>query len=92
MSVRNSLKGVVTSASVDDVEDSDLIAIDIGGVLIMARVTKAATLELGLPPVGKAVWALAKTVSLRPHVYLTAVPKMQDGHDMVICREDQPPP
>jgi len=64
LSVRNYLKGVVMSIA-DDVEDSDLIAIDIGGVLIMARVTKAATSELGLAP-GKAVWALVKTASLRP--------------------------
>jgi molybdate transport system ATP-binding protein len=65
LSVRNSLKGVVTSVA-NDVEDSDLIAIDIGGILIMARVTKAATSELELRP-GKAVWALVKTASLRPH-------------------------
>jgi molybdate transport system ATP-binding protein len=66
LSVRNSLAGVITSVA-DDVDDSDLIAIDIGGLLIMARVTKAATLELGLAP-GKPVWALVKTASLRPHV------------------------
>ncbi len=66
LSVRNSLRGVVTSVA-DDVEDSDLVAIDIGGILIMARVTKAATLELGLTA-GKAVWALVKTASLRPHI------------------------
>jgi len=65
LSVRNSLKGVVTSVA-HDVEDSDLIAIDIGGILIMARVTKAATSELALAP-GTAVWALVKTASLRPH-------------------------
>jgi len=65
LSVRNSLKGVVTSVA-HDVEDSDLIAIDIGGILIIARVTKAATSELGLSP-GKSVWALVKTASLRPH-------------------------
>jgi molybdate transport system ATP-binding protein len=65
LSVRNSLRGVVT-AVVDDDVDSDLIAIDIGGTIIMARVTKAATRELGLAP-GLAVWALVKTVSLRPH-------------------------
>jgi molybdate transport system ATP-binding protein len=66
LSVRNSLRGVITSVA-DDVEESDLIAIDIGGILIMARVTKAATFELGLTA-GKAVWALVKTASLRPHV------------------------
>jgi len=66
ISVRNSLPGVITSVA-DDVDDSDLIAIDVGGTLIMARVTKAATRELGLAA-GKPVWALVKTASLRPHV------------------------
>jgi molybdate transport system ATP-binding protein len=65
LSVRNSLKGVVTSVA-DDVDDSNLIAIDIGGILIMARVTRAATRELGLAA-GLPVWALVKTASLRPH-------------------------
>jgi molybdate transport system ATP-binding protein len=65
LSVRNSLTGVVTAVT-DDQEDSDLIAIDIGGTIIMARVTKAATRELGLVA-GLPVWALVKTVSLRPH-------------------------
>ena len=65
LSVRNSLKGVVTSVT-DDVDDSNLIAIDIGGTMIMARVTRAATRELGLVA-GLPVWALVKTASLRPH-------------------------
>jgi molybdate transport system ATP-binding protein len=65
LSVRNSLSGAVTAVMSDD-EDSDLIGIDIGGTIIMARVTKAATRELGLAP-GLPVWALVKTVSLRPH-------------------------
>jgi molybdate transport system ATP-binding protein len=66
LSVRNSLPGVITSVA-NDVDDSDLIGIDIGGILIMARVTTAATYELGLAP-GKPVWALVKTASLRPHL------------------------
>jgi molybdate transport system ATP-binding protein len=65
LSVRNNLSGAVTAVMSDD-EDSDLIGIDIGGTIIMARVTKAATRELGLAP-GLPVWALVKTVSLRPH-------------------------
>ena len=65
LSVRNTLSGVVT-AVMDDAEDSDLIAVDIGGTIIMARVTKAATRDLGLAP-QLPVWALVKTVSLRPH-------------------------
>jgi molybdate transport system ATP-binding protein len=64
LSVRNSLSGVITRVS-DDVDDSHLIAIDIGGTSIMARVTKAATRELQLT-VGSRVWALVKTASLRP--------------------------
>lgn len=66
ISVRNSLKGLITRVA-SEVDGSDLIAIDIGGILIMARVTKAATIELNLAP-GKPVWALVKTASLRPHI------------------------
>jgi len=65
LSVRNSLSGVVTTVMHDD-EDSDLISIDVGGTIIMARVTKAATRELDLVA-GLPVWALVKTASLRPH-------------------------
>jgi molybdate transport system ATP-binding protein len=63
LSVRNILSGVVTSVTSDDA-DSDLVAIDIGGTLIMARVTKAATRDLRLEP-GLPAWALVKSVSLR---------------------------
>lgn len=63
LSVRNVLSGVITAVTDDDAV-SDLIAIDIGGTLIMARVTKAATRELNLRP-GLAAWALVKSVSLR---------------------------
>jgi molybdate transport system ATP-binding protein len=67
LSVRNSLSGVIASVISDDA-DSDLIAIDIGGPVIMARVTKAATNELTLKP-GLPVWALVKAVSLRAHAF-----------------------
>ena len=67
LSVRNILSGVVTSVTSDDA-DSDLVAIDIGGTLIMARVTKAATRELALAP-GLPAWALVKAVSLRSHSF-----------------------
>jgi molybdate transport system ATP-binding protein len=78
LSVRNSLKGVIAAVTSDDA-NSDLVAIDIGGTLIMARVTKAAAGELGLRP-GLAVWALVKAVSLRGHSF--AAPP-------VISRESQ---
>jgi molybdate transport system ATP-binding protein len=67
LSVRNILTGVITMVTSDDT-DSDLIAIDIGGTLIMARVTKAATRELALAP-GLTAWALVKAVSLRGHSF-----------------------
>jgi len=70
LSVRNNLKGVIASVTADE-DDSDLIAVDIGGTLIMARVTRAATRELGLVP-GLGVWALVKAVSLRGHTFSAA--------------------
>jgi molybdate transport system ATP-binding protein len=67
LSVRNILTGLVTAVVSDDA-DSDLIAIDIGATLIMARVTKAATRELSLAA-GLPAWALVKSVSLRSHSF-----------------------
>jgi molybdate transport system ATP-binding protein len=70
LSVRNSLEGHITQVQ-DDAGDSDMITIDIGGTRIMARITKAATRELGLN-VGMQTWALVKTVSLRGHSFTKA--------------------
>jgi molybdate transport system ATP-binding protein len=66
LSVRNVLEGTIRQVA-DDSGGSDLITIDIGGALVMARVTQAATRELSLAP-GRRAWALVKTVSLRGHV------------------------
>ncbi|MGO9949213.1 MAG: molybdenum ABC transporter ATP-binding protein [Steroidobacteraceae bacterium] len=71
LSVGNILTGVVTAVTGDE-GDADLIAIDIGGTIIMARVTRAATRELKLTA-GLPVWALVKAVSLRSH--FTRVPR-----------------
>jgi molybdate transport system ATP-binding protein len=65
LSVRNVLAGVVAAVTGDDAH-SDLVHVDIGGTRIIARVTKAATSELGIGP-GLSVWALVKAVSLRGH-------------------------
>jgi molybdate transport system ATP-binding protein len=73
LSVRNALAGRIVDISSDDAE-SDLIAVDVGGTRIMARITKAATRELRLA-VGSPVWALVKSVSLRGHYYSTRVPR-----------------
>ena len=67
LSVRNSLTGIVAAVASDDL-DSELVAIDIGGATIMARVTAAAARELRLAP-GLPVWALVKAVSLRGHSF-----------------------
>ena len=76
LSVRNALQGTVTEVGGDDA-GSDLIFIDIGGALIMSRVTRAASRALALAP-GMAVWALVKSVSLRRHVLARGTPP---GHD-----------
>jgi molybdate transport system ATP-binding protein len=87
LSVRNALKGIVAQVNGDS-DGSDMIFIDIGGAIIMSRITKAATRDLKLVP-GKTVWALVKSVSLRRHVLerrplLGAGPQMQNGHNVVI--------
>jgi molybdate transport system ATP-binding protein len=69
LSVRNTLRGIVKSVT-DDADDSDLIRIDIGGAVVMARVTKGATLDLGLAP-GLPVWVLVNAVSLRSRLFQT---------------------
>jgi molybdate transport system ATP-binding protein len=66
LSVRNVLEGTVHQITSDS-GGSDLISIDIGGAMIMARITQAASRELSLAP-GRRAWALVKTVSLRGHV------------------------
>ena len=63
LSVRNSLAGVITAIT-PDAGDADLITIDIGGAAVVARITAAATQELGLA-CGLPVWALVKAVSMR---------------------------
>jgi molybdate transport system ATP-binding protein len=67
LSVRNCLSGVVTQIVPD--EDSDLVHVDVGrGAVVLARITNAATRELGLQP-GVRTWALVKAVSTRGHAY-----------------------
>jgi molybdate transport system ATP-binding protein len=63
LSVRNCLPGVVTGL-VHDTGDADLVTIDIGGAMLLARITRAASRELALWP-GMQVWALVKAVSMR---------------------------
>jgi molybdate transport system ATP-binding protein len=76
LSVRNVLPGVITQVSGDDA-DSDLVFIDIGGALIMSRITQAATRDLALAP-GMPVWALVKAVSLRGRTIAAPEPAVPD--------------
>lgn len=77
LSVRNSLAGLVTDVE-RDAEDSMLVSIDIGGAVIMARITPAATRELSLRP-GLGVWALVKSVSLRGRSFTATGAAFPDG-------------
>jgi molybdate transport system ATP-binding protein len=70
LSVRNVLTGRILSMSADDAH-SDLVQIDIGGPSLIARVTRAASMELGLRPDLK-IWILVKTVSISGHVFTAA--------------------
>jgi molybdate transport system ATP-binding protein len=63
LSVRNALAGQVAEITADG-EYAELLAVDVGGARLLARVTRTARRELGLTP-GAPVWALVKAVSIR---------------------------
>ncbi len=63
LSVRNSLAATVLSIAPDDAH-TDLVQLDIGGPRVLARITRAATRDLGLKP-GLPLRALVKSVSVR---------------------------
>ena len=67
LSVRNELEGVVTELSPDDY-DAVLVKVDIGGAVLLSRITREAASSLGLRP-GSPVWALVKAVSMRGHTF-----------------------
>jgi molybdate transport system ATP-binding protein len=63
LSVRNSIAATIVAIAPDD-RHTDLVLLDIGGPRIIARVTQAATRQLGLRP-GLALQVLVKSVSIR---------------------------
>ena len=67
LSVRNELQGVVTELVPDDF-DAVLVEVDIGGAILLSRITRVAASALGLRP-GSQVWALVKAVSTRGHTF-----------------------
>ena len=73
LSVRNALAGTVRDIALDQ-DESVLVRIDVGGAMVVARITQAARQALRLEP-GDAVWALVKAVSTRGHAFrLPAAP------------------
>jgi molybdate transport system ATP-binding protein len=67
LSVRNTLNGIVVEVSPDD-DDAMLVKVDIGGAIVLSRITHDAAEALSLHA-GSAVWVLVKAVSTRGHAY-----------------------
>jgi len=67
LSVRNALAGRIVEIAPDQ-EDAVLVRIDVGGPVVLARITRAALAALRLHT-GQPVWALVKSVSLRGHAF-----------------------
>jgi molybdate transport system ATP-binding protein len=67
LSVRNELEGTIRAID-DDGREAVLVEIDVGGPVLLARVTRPAAAELALEP-GRRIWVLVKATSLRGHVH-----------------------
>jgi molybdate transport system ATP-binding protein len=67
LSVRNALASTVREISDDD-GGAVLVKVDVGGAMVLARITKGALQALKLRP-GDAVWTLVKAVSTRGHAF-----------------------
>jgi molybdate transport system ATP-binding protein len=67
LSVRNALAGTVREICSDD-QQGVLVRVDVGGAIVLARITESARQALALQP-GDAVWALVKAVSARGHAF-----------------------
>ncbi|HXB17598.1 MAG TPA: molybdenum ABC transporter ATP-binding protein [Steroidobacteraceae bacterium] len=77
VSVRNALLGTVTEITPEDLA-SVLVKVDVGGPIVLARITESARQALRLAP-GDAVWALVKAVSTRGHAFrLFGAPPQRD--------------
>jgi ABC-type molybdate transport system ATPase subunit len=66
------LTGTICRIGSDDA-DTDLVYVDIGGTHVLARLTRAASVALGLR-IGTQVWVLIKSVSIRGHAFVQAQP------------------
>jgi molybdate transport system ATP-binding protein len=70
LSVRNALASTVIGISDDDF-GAVLVRVDLGGAIVLARITQNARRALNLHP-GDAVWTLVKAVSTRGHTFTLA--------------------
>lgn len=68
LSVRNILAGRIASIASDDA-DTDMVHVDIGGAMVLSRVTRAASRALALRG-GMQIWVLVKAVSIRGHAFM----------------------
>jgi molybdate transport system ATP-binding protein len=66
LSVRNALPGTVVTVSQD--EFGVLVTMDVGGALVLARISREAVTALNLRP-GDAAWTLFKVISTRGHAF-----------------------
>ncbi|HKE94665.1 MAG TPA: molybdenum ABC transporter ATP-binding protein, partial [Povalibacter sp.] len=77
LSVRNILPGTIVAIADDDF-DSDLVHVDIGGSIVLSRVTRAALQALGLRT-GMPIHVLVKAMSIRGHAFLA--PRQRSPQD-----------
>jgi molybdate transport system ATP-binding protein len=68
LSVRNALAGRIAAIMPDD-DETDLVHVNVGGSVVLSRVTRAAIQALGLR-VGMVIHVLIKAVSIRGHAFL----------------------
>jgi molybdate transport system ATP-binding protein len=85
ISVRNIMTGTIARIAGDDA-DTHMIHIDIGGPLVLARVTRAASAALDLQQ-GKSVWVLVKAVSIRGHSFASRPRAGGDPSGFPLTRE-----
>ena len=67
LSVRNALASTVIAIDDDDF-GAVLVRVDVGGAIVLARISQSARRALDLRP-GDAVWTLVKAVSTRGHAF-----------------------
>ena len=67
LSVRNMLQGVITRLTPDD-RHATLVTVDVGGVMLIARITTSSADEMKLHD-GLCIWILVKAVTLRGHFF-----------------------